>query len=78
MPEMQWFSAGPLVLRGRSAAWSPDGTAEPSMASSQWPQVRRLFHQKQRRTQLWAGCVAMVIGSLVSWRSLTGNETERR
>jgi drug/metabolite transporter (DMT)-like permease len=28
--------------------------------------------------QLWAGCAAMVIGSLVSWRSLSDNEMERR
>ena len=28
--------------------------------------------------QLWAGCAAIVIGSLVSWRSLSDSETGRR
>ena len=28
--------------------------------------------------QLWGGCVVIVIGSLVSWRSLSDNEIERR
>ena len=28
--------------------------------------------------ELWAGCVVMVIGSLVSWRSLSDTELEPR